>query len=156
MLLITQGDLTHYVAITSLSRLLSSMKNNHQHKLHFCLNCMNSFNSKKKRDEHFTYCKAYDAIQIKMPTSKNKWLKFKDGYKQFKVPFVIYFDTESILVKMPKRTHHENDNKAYTRKVNKHIPCGFAAYSKFAYGDVPEPLNVYRGSRLYGEICGIY
>ena len=22
---------------------------------------------------------------------------------------------------------------------------GFAAYSKFAYGDVPEPLNVYRG-----------
>ena len=44
LLLITQGDLTHYVAITSLSRLFLSMKNNHQHKLHFCLNCMKSFN----------------------------------------------------------------------------------------------------------------
>ena len=136
LLLITEDELNHYVAITSLSRLLSSMKNNHQHKLYFCINCMNSFNTEEKRDNHVEYCRDHDSVKIKMPNEKNKWLKFKDGYKQFKVPFVMYFDTECILEKMSKIPHHDNNNKAYTRKINKHIPCGFAVYSKFAYGDV--------------------
>ena len=27
---------------------------------------------------------------VKMPTEKEKWLKFRDGQYQFKVPFMLY------------------------------------------------------------------
>ena len=36
----------------------------------------------------------------------------------------------------------ENNSKGL---VNKHVPSGFCVYSKFAYGDVSDPLKVYRG-----------
>ena len=32
-----------------------------------------------------------------MPTEKEKWSKFNDGQYQFKVPFKLYEDFESIL-----------------------------------------------------------
>ena len=34
---------------------------------------------------------------------------------------------------------------SYTEKINIHVPSGWCVYSKFAYGDVPDPLKLYRG-----------
>lgn len=36
-------------------------------------------------------------------------------------------------------------SKPYTKKMNKHILPGLRIYSKFFYGDVRDPLKVYRG-----------
>ena len=33
----------------------------------------------------------------------------------------------------------------YTEKINTHVPSGWCVYSTFAYGDVPNPLKMYRG-----------
>ena len=48
----------------------------------------------------------------------------------------MYADFESILEPMEKNSKG---------RVNKHVPSGWCVYSKFAYGDVPDPLKAYRG-----------
>ena len=38
-----------------------------------------------------------------------------------------------------------NPNQPYTNEVNQHAPSGWCVHSKFAYGDVDNPLRLYRG-----------
>jgi len=52
----------HYAAIKSLSRLLGGSNSKHGHQEHFCINCLQGFNSIKTRDNHFEYCKNNDAV----------------------------------------------------------------------------------------------
>ena len=88
-----------------------------------------------------------------MSTEKEKWLKFNDGQYQFKVPFMLYADFESILKPVDERYSEkintiktETKGKApYTEKINTHIPSGWCVHSTFAYGDAPDPLKMYRG-----------
>ena len=88
-----------------------------------------------------------------MPTEKEKWLKFHDGQYQFKIPFMLYAEFESILKPVDERyrdrmntTKTQRKGKApYTEKINTHVPSGWCVHSTFAYGDVPDPLKMYRG-----------
>ena len=65
-----------------------------------------------------------------MPTEKEKWLKFHDGRNQFKVPFMLYVDFESILKLVHDRFRDkintmkaERKSKApYTKTINTHVP----------------------------------
>ena len=82
-----------------------------------------------------------------MPTGKEKWLKFHDGQYQFKVPFMLYVDFESIFKPVDERYRDrmntikaERKGKAtYMEKINRHVLPGFA------YGHVPDPFKIYRG-----------
>ena len=65
-----------------------------------------------------------------MFSEKEIWLKFHNGQYQFKVPFTLYADFESILKTVDER-HKENMNTmkgerkakaSYTEKINKHLP----------------------------------
>ena len=55
-------------------------------------------------------------------------------------------------------------NQLYTNEVNHHTPSGWCFYSKFAYGDVDNPLRTYRGkdcietfcNYIKGEACRLY
>ena len=55
----------------------------------------------------------------------------------------MYADFESIL--MPIQCPSPDPNEPYTSKVSQHIPSGCCVYSKFSYGDVKDPLTIYRG-----------
>ena len=33
----------------------------------------------------------------------------------------------------------------YTEKINTHVPSGWCVHSNYAYGDIPDPLEMYRG-----------
>ena len=81
-------------------------------------------------------------------------LKFHDGQYQFKVPFTLYADFKSILEPI-KDSNNDSANscESYAKKVNKHLPSGFCVYSKFAYGDVEDPLKVYRGKDCVEKFC---
>ena len=65
-----------------------------------------------------------------MPNEKEKWLKFHDRKHQFKVPYMLYVDFESILILVDERYRDRmNTMKAerkgktpYTEKINPHIP----------------------------------
>ena len=155
LLLITEREKRHYTAIKSLSKLLGSLNSKNEHKRHFCVNCLNSFNSVESRDKHYEYCVDREAVKIEMPKQGSK-IRFTDGSKQMKVPFIMYADFESILAKFDsdlEETKDENGKKSYTRKVNQHIPSGFCVYSKFAHGEVEDPLKVYRGRDCVQIFC---
>ena len=149
VLLITNGECRHYMVIESFSRLLRSRNSKHAHKQYFCLNCLQGFHSELSRDRHYEYCKDNEAVRIEMP-KPGSFVKFHDGQNQFKVPFTIYADFEAIL-----RLVHgpsPSPNEPYTKEVNRHIPSGFCVYSKFAYGEVKDPLKLYRGEGLHTSV----
>ena len=85
-----------------------------------------------------------------MPT-KNPIVKYTDGQYQFKVPFVIYADFESILV--PVSGAPNNPEMSSTGGINIHQPSGWCMYSKFAYGKVTNPLKQYRGRYCVSKFC---
>ena len=143
LMLITDKNNKHHVAIKSSSRLLHSSNTKNEKAQYFCINCLQGFNEKKSRDEHLVYCRNNEAVRIEMP-NKKPIVKYSDGQYQFKVPFRMYADFESILEAIQGASN--NPNISSTRGVNVHTPSGWCVYSKFSYGDVSNPLTQYRGS----------
>ena len=143
LMLIDEEDRWHYTAIKSLSRLLTSRNTKHKCKQHFCRNCLQGFALESSRDEHYKYCINNEIIRVDMPRKKESILKFCNGQNQLNVPFVIYMDFKSILE--PIQGCRPDPMTPYTKKVNKHTPSGFWAYSTFAYGEVKDPLKLYKG-----------
>ena len=150
--MIIDGENRHYTTIKSISRLLKSLNATHKSAYHFCMTCLNGFRTESARDKHYEHCSSNGHVKVKMPTEKEKWLKFHDGQYQFKVPFMLYADFESILKPVDERCRDsmntiktERKGKAsYTEKINTHVPSGWCVYSAFAYGDVSDPLKMYR------------
>ena len=153
LLMIEDGEKRHYTAIKNISRLLKSLNATDKGAYHFCMKCLNSFRTASARDKHYEYCSSNGHVKVTMPTAEEKWLKFHDGQYQFKVPFMMYADFESILKPVDERYKEKmNTMKAgrkgkapYTENINTHVPSGWCVHSTFAYGDVPNPLKMYRG-----------
>ena len=149
-MLITDGNRKHYVAIKSLGRLLFSQNSKHKESQHFCTNCLQGFPTEKSRDEHHSYCIHNEAVRIEMPVKKPT-VKYSDGQYQFKVPFMMYADFESILE--PIQGASNNPGISSTRGVNVHTPSGWCVYSKFAYGQVSNLCSQYRGLNCVEKFC---
>ena len=150
LMLITEDNKKHYVAIKSLRRLLSMQNSKHKESQHFCINCLQGFKEKKSRDEHFIYCRNNEAVRIEMPNGK-PIVEHSDGQYQFKVPFMMYADFESILEQIQGASNDPNTSSA--REVNVNTPSGWCVYSKFSYGDVTNPLAQYRGPDCVEKFC---
>ena len=67
LMLITENNRKHYVAIKSLSRLLSSQNTKHKEKEYFCMNCLQGFKEESSRDEHLDYCINIESVKVEMP-----------------------------------------------------------------------------------------
>ena len=153
LLMIEDGERRHHTAIKNISRLLSKLYEKTKRAYHFCMNCLNGFRTGSARDKHYVYCSTNGHVKVKMATEKEKWLKFHDGQYQFKVPFMLYADFESILKPVDERYRDrmntmktERKGKVpYMEKINTHVPSGWCVHSTFAYRDVPDPLKMYRG-----------
>ena len=79
-------------------------------------------------------------------------VEFKDGQNQFKVPYIMYADFESIIEPMGT-VEPRSPNQPYTNEVNQHTPSGWFVYSKFANGDVDKLLRTYRGKDCIETFC---
>ena len=151
--MIGDGEKKHYVAVKNISRLLSKLNGKTQHACHYCINCLNGFQTESTRDKHHGYCSSNGHVKVNMPTEEEKWLKFHDGQYQFKVPFMLYADFESILKPVDERYRDKMNTMkterkgktSYTEKVNRHVPSAWCVHSTFTYGDAPDPLKMYRG-----------
>ena len=137
-------------AIKSLSRLLSSSNSKHKRKQYFCTYCLLGFTQELSRDEHYGYCIDNETVRVEMP-KLGSVVEFYDGQNQFNVPFMMYADFEAILE--PIQGPSPNPEEPYTSKVNQHILSEFCYYSKFAYGEVQNPLKLYRGKDCVGKFC---
>ena len=127
LLLIKDGDNSHYCLVKNLSALLSSQVNKHKSKLYFCLNCLNGFDTMEKLEKHKEYCNEEESIKINMP-KPDTYIKFLNFLHSEKAPFAIYADFESLL--KPLETCKPDPNKSYTLKYQKHEPLSFRYFIK--------------------------
>ena len=107
-----------------------------------CTNCLQEFWEERSRDEHIGYCKNNKSVRIEM-LHKRLIVEYSDGQFQFKVLFIMYADFESILE--PIQSPLNNPRISTTRGVSVHVPSGWFIHSEFAYGEVKDPLKLYRG-----------
>ena len=63
----------------------------------------------------------------------------------------MHADFEAIL--KPMKESNFNPEESYTKEINQHIPSGFCVYSKFAYGEVENPLKLYGGEDCVEVFC---
>ena len=73
---------------------------------------------------------------------KDKILKYNQGEKSMKVPFIIYADVESLLEKI--NTCHNNTEKSSTTKINKHTPSGYSLFTHCSFGTTKNKFDYYR------------
>ena len=130
LLLIKDGEKSHYCLVKNTSALLASQINNHKGTSNICLNCINGFKSKDSLNKHKEYCYNNECVNIMMPPP-NTFLKFKNFRCSEKAPFVIYADFESFI--KPMDSCDPDPNKSYTKKYQKHKPSGFSYYIKSSY-----------------------
>ena len=151
LLMVSEDGINHYTAIKSLSRLLKSSNTKHKSKQHFCMNCLQGFKQESSGDQHQVYCEDNESVRVEMP-KQGSTVELNDGQNQFKVPFIMYADFESILEPMDP-VEPGSPNQHYTNEVNQHTPSGWCVYSKFAYGDVDNLIRTYRGKDCIETFC---
>ena len=59
VLMITEGEKSHYFAVTSLSRLLRGITSNHNGGF-YCLNCFRAYTTEIKLETHTKVCENHD------------------------------------------------------------------------------------------------
>ena len=97
----------------------------------YCLNCFQSYITENKLKKHKKVCENHDYCNVEMPEEDNKILKYNQGKKSVKVPFIIYADLESLLEKM--NTCHNNPEKSSTTIINKHTPSGYSLFTHCSF-----------------------
>ena len=78
-------------------------------------------------------------------------LKYNQGEKSMKVPFVIYADLESLLTKM--NTCNNNPEKPSTTKINKYKPSGYSLFIQCSFDTTKNNLDYYRGKNCMKNFC---
>ena len=127
LLLIKNGENSHYCLVKNLSGLLTSQVNKHNHKLYFCLNCLNGFDKPEKLEKHKEYCSEENSVKINIPPPET-YIKFNNFLHSERAPFAIYADFESIV--KPLDSCDPDPNRSYTKKYQKHEPLSFVYYIK--------------------------
>ena len=125
LLMITDREKWHYLAVKSLSALFRGTTSNHKEDF-YSLYCFHSYITKEKLKKHKKVCENHNYRYVEMPEKDNKILKYNQGEKSMKVPFIIYADLESLLEKM--NTCHSNPEKSSTNVINKHSPYGYSLF----------------------------
>ena len=122
IVLITNGQKWHYLAVKRLSGLLKGVTSNNNGDF-YCLNCFCSYRTKNKPDLHKKVCENRDYCQVEMPNKDNNTIEFNQ--KDYgKAPFIIYADVECLLEKIS--TCYNNPEESSTAEINKHTPSGYS------------------------------
>ena len=148
LLMISNGENWHYVAVKSLSRLLRGITSNHDGD-YYCLNCFHSYKTDNKLNVHKKICENNEYFNIEMPN--NKIIKYNQGDKSLKLPFIIYADLECLLKKID--TCQNNPDLSSTTKINQHIPSGYSIYTSCSFDKPNNKLSYYRGEDCMRRFC---
>ena len=86
-----------------------------------------------------------------MPTKDNNIIKYNQGEKSVKLPFVVYADLEYLLEKMS--TCQNNPNESSTAEINKHTPSGYSLFMHCSLDKSKNKLDYYRGKDCMKKFC---
>ena len=109
----------------------------------YCLNCFHSYRTKNKLDAHKKICENHDYWHIEMPTKDNNIIKYNQGGKSIKLPFIVYADLECLLEKMS--TCYNTREEPSTTKINKHTPSSYSIFTHCSFDKSKNKLNYYKG-----------
>ena len=138
-LLLIENDkgLKHFCLIRDINRAFNTYSKHHGKK-YWCMYCLTPFGRQDLLESHAFYCKPHGPQRVEYPSEDDKILKFKNYYKQQRLPLVFYCDIESILVKQPQL--QEN-----TQKVHYHQPSGFGYLLVSSMEGVPNQFRMFTG-----------
>ena len=91
LLMIADGKNWHYLVVENLSGLLRGITSNHKEDF-CCLNCFCSYSTKNKLEDHKKICENHNYCHVEIPTKDNNTIKYNQGEKFIKLPFVVYAD----------------------------------------------------------------
>ena len=124
LLLLSNGNTHHYVLITDLYKLICSVRGkSYRSRSVLCRNCFYVCSSLNSYRDHQRTCLQNAPAEITMPTEENKFVKFKHLQARAHLPFVVYFDLESLIV--PVDTVKNDPNRSSTTTLEHHVPCSF-------------------------------
>ena len=86
-----------------------------------------------------------------MPEEYNKILKYNEGEKFMRLPFIIIADLVCLLKNM--NTCHNNPEKSSTTKINKHTPSGYSLFTHCSFNRAKNKLDLYRGKNCMKNFC---
>ena len=150
LLMISNGENWHYLAVKSLSGLFTGVTSNHKED-YYCLNCFHSYRTKNKLDAHKKVCENHEYCHIEMPNKDNNKIKYNQGEKSIKLPFIIYADLECLLEKI--NTCYNNPEESSTTKINHHTPSGYSIFTHCSFDKSKNKLNYYRGEDCMKRFC---
>ena len=86
-----------------------------------------------------------------MPNENNKIIKYNQGEKSIKLPFIIYADLEYLLEKMS--TCYNNLKESSTTEINKHTPSSYSLFTHCSFDKTKNKLDYYRGKGCMKKFC---
>ena len=86
-----------------------------------------------------------------MPNEDNKIIKYDQGEKSMKSPFIIYADLECLLEKIS--TCYNNLEESSTTKINKHTPSGYSLFTHCSFDKTKNKFDCYRGEDRMKKFC---
>ena len=150
LLMISNGENWHYLIVKNLFRFLRGITSNHDGDF-YCLNCFHSYRTKNKLDAHKKICENHEYCHIEMPTKDNNIIKYNQGEKSIKLPFIVYADLECLLEKMS--TCYNTPQESSATKINKHTPSGYSIFSHCSFNKSKSKVNYYRGEDCITKFC---
>ena len=143
LLLIFLDDRSYYVYIKDFNRLMFNKTKNKNEK-HFCKRCLQCFSGENYLMRHKENCLLINGKQsVKLNEGS---IRFNNYSRQINTSFKIYVDFECILKRCKVR---ENDiideDGSYTKKYQKHVPCGFGYKVSCVDDRFSKEVVVYRG-----------
>ena len=150
LLMISNGENWHYLVVKDLPGLLKRITSNHEDYF-YCLNCFHSYRTKNKFEEHKKICENHDYCHVEMPTKDNNIIKYNQGEKSIKLPFIIYADFGCLLEKMD--TCYNNPKESSTTEINKHTPLGYPLFTHCSFDEAKNKLNYYKGKDCMKKFC---
>ena len=86
-----------------------------------------------------------------MPNEDNKIIKYSQGEKCIRSPFIIYADLECLLEKIS--TCYNNFEESSTAEINKHTPYGYSLLTHCPFDKTKNKLDYDRGNNCMEKFC---
>ena len=150
LLMITNGEKWHYGVVKRLSGLLRRVTGSNNGDF-YCLNCFHSYRIENKLEAHKKICENHDYCHVEMPNEDNKIIKYNQGEKSIRSPFIIYADLECLLEKIS--TCYKNFEESSTTEINKHTPSGYSLFTHCSFDKTKNKLDYYRGDSCMEKFC---
>ena len=113
LLMITDAEKWDYLTVKNRLGLLRGITSSHKEGF-YCLNCFRSYRTRNKLEAHKKICENHDYCNVEMPTKDNNIIKYNQGEKSIKLPFVVYADLEYLLQKMSTCQNNPNESSTIT------------------------------------------